>query len=308
MGIKVDDVHVDAALTNFSIGYHPSMFIAEQVLPVLPVAKESDKYYKWDRQSAFQDYEALRADGTEAKVVDFGLTPATYSAEEYALAAKVTDREMDNADSVIQLKKSKTSRLQDLLYLQQEQRVATLLTTAGNYSGNTGTPSVKWDAGSGTIDIEGDIDDAKTAIRRAIGMEPTDIIIPDAVAKVVKKNSTIRELIKYTQNDLLVNGDLPPTMFNLKVHIPGAVTTSSNEGASSPTYSDVWSDNVVLLWKGAEATLDSPHFAKIIRSRNWLTKVWREEKKGSDFIEVSHIQDEVMTSGLSGYLLSDVLT
>lgn len=304
----VSNVHVDQPLTNLSIGYNPAGFVAESVLPVMNVNFESDKYYVWDRQSAFQEYEALRADGTEAKVVEFGLTAEAYLAEEYALATKVTDREVDNADSVLRLRESKARRLQNLLLLQQEKRVAELLTTAGNYDGNTDTPSVKWDASSGTIDIEGDLDDAKEAVRQVIGMEPTDIIIPPSIAKVVKKNSTVRELIKYTQNDLLVNGDLPPTLFNLRVHIPGAISTSSTEGAASVTYGDIWGDNVILIWNGADAAIDSPHFGKIFRARNFLTKAWRDEKRASEFIEVSHVQDEVITSGVSGYLLTNVLT
>lgn len=304
----VHNVHVDQALTNLSSGYHPTGFVAEQVLPVMPVNFESDKYYVWGRQSAFQEYETLRADGTESKVVDFDLEPQAYLAEEYALSTKVTDREVANADSVLRLRESKARRLQNLLLLDQEKRVSELLTTAGNFDGNTDTPSIKWDATSGTITIEEDLDEAKEAVRQAIGAEPTDIIIPAAVAKVMKRNSSIRELIKYTQDNLLVNGDLPPTLFNMRVHIPGAISTDSAEGAASVTYNDVWGDNVVLVWNGAQGALDTPHFGKIFRARPWLVKSWREEKKASEFIEVSVIQDEVLTSGVSGFLLTDVLS
>lgn len=310
--ITVRDVHVDQPLTNLSIGYHPSGLIAEIVAPPMKVNKESDKYYVWDRSSAYRvsatGTMSLRADKTEAREVDFGLSTSTYTAEEYALKILVSDREKGNADSVLRLREAKVRRLQDLLLLEEEIRVATLLTTSGNWdSAHTGTVSVKWDAASAVV-IEKNIDTAKEVVRKAIGVNPTHIIIPSAVAKVVKRDSTIRDLVKYTHADLLVDGDLPPKLFGMTVVIPGATYTSSIEGASSITYSDVWSDNVLLLYVPGEATLDSPTAVKIFRAKEFEVRSWRVEEKRSEAIEVSVIQDEVLTSNISGYLITDVLT
>ena len=310
--VTVKDVHQDAVLTNFALGYHPFGMVAENVIKPMKVLKESDKYYIWDRPSAFRVSSdgtmSLRADKTEAKEVDFGLSTSTYSAEEYALKILISDREKDNADSVLKLRESKLRRLQDLLMLEQEIRVATLLTTAANWdTAHTDTPSVKWDAASGVV-IEKNIDDAKEVVRKAIGVEPNTIIIPAAVAKVMKRDSTIRDLVKYTHSDLLVNGDLPRRLFNMDVVIPGAVYTVSLEGASSITYTDVWSDNVVLLHLPSETTMDSPDSVKIFRSKEWEVRAWREEKLRSEAIEASVIQDEVLASNISGYLYTNVLT
>lgn len=308
--ITVKDVHVDAVLTNFSVGYHPGGMVAEKVTGVMKVKKESDKYYVWDRPSAFKVSSfgtmSLRADGTEAKVIDFGLSTSTYQAEEYALATMVTDRQKENADDVLKLRESKVRRIKDLLMLEQEIRVATLMTTTANWaSGHNAEPNPNWNESSPTI--EKDIDTGKEVVRKAIGFEPNTIIIPAAVAKWVKRDSTIRELIKYTQNDLLVNGDLPPTMFNMRVVIPGAIYTASTEGASSVTYSDVWSDNVVLLYVPPTTDLDSPNGVKIFRAQDTMVRTWREEKKKAEMIEVSVVQDEVITSSLSGYVLTNTL-
>lgn len=311
--ITVRDVHQDAALTNFAIGYHPGQFVAERIAPPVMVNKESDKYYIWDRQSAFQvgpdadGKRSLRPDKTESYEVDFGLSTSTYTAEEYALKILVSDREKKNADSVLKLRDSKRRRLQDLLMLEQELRVASLLTTSANWDTNhTDTPDNKWDVDAATI--EDDIDTAKIAVRQAIGVEPNTIVIPDQVAKAVKKQQDIRELIKYTHSDLLVNGDLPPRLFNLDVIIPGATYTASGEGASSPTYSDVWGEAVVLLYVDPEPVIDSPTAVKIFRAENWNVDTWRVSEKKSEAIEVSVIQDEVLTSNISGYLYTNTLT
>lgn len=311
--ITVRDVHVDQVLTNMSIGYHPHGMVAENIIKPVKVNKESDKYYVWDRPSAFRTHSSdgkfsLRADKTEAKEIDFGLSTATYTAEEYALKILISDREKDNADSVLRLRESKLRRLQDILMLEQELRIAALLTTTGNWdSNNYGAPSVKWDAASSVV-IEKNIDTGKEAVRRAIGMEPNTIIIPAAVAKVMKRDATIRDLVKYTHSDLLVNGDLPQRLFNLNVVIPGAVYNNSKEGNATQTYTDVWGDNVVMLYLPPTSQLDSPDSVKIFRARDWEVRSWRVEEKRSEAIEVSVIQDEVLASNISGYLLNDVLT
>lgn len=308
----VRNVHIDQPLSNFSVGYHPFGMVAEQIVPVVRVKNESDKYYIWDRASAFRTHQAdgnfsLRADKAESKEIDFSFSTSNYVAEEYALHILVSDRERDNADSVLRLRESKVRRLKDLLLLEQELRVATLLTTSGNWdAGNTGTPAVKWDAASAVV-IEKNIDVAKEAVRRAIGVYPNTIVIPAPVAQVMKRDASIRDLIKYTQNSLLVNGDLPPTLFNMKVVIAGSTYTTTTEGSATTTYSDVWSDNVVLLNTTTE-DIDAPTPCKIFRSRDWEVYTWREDKRRSDAIETSVVQDEVMTSNVAGYLLTDVLT
>lgn len=312
MKITVRDVHVDQPLTNFSIGYHPFGMVAERLAKPIKVNKESDKYYVWNRDSAFRvnatGTYSLRPDKAEAKTVDFGLSTSTYTAEEYALKILVSDREKDNADSVLRLRESKLRRLQDLLLLEQELRISTLLTTAANWdASHTSTPAVKWDAASAVV-IEKNLDDAKEVVRKAIGVEPNTLVIPAHIAKVAKRDSTIRDLVKYTHTDLLVNGDLPKRLFNMDVIIPGAVYTTSAEGASSITYSNVWGNNVALLYISPETSLDTPDSVKVFRSRDWEVRSWRVEEKRSEAIEVSVVQDEVLASNISGYLLTSVLT
>ncbi len=315
---KVREVHVDAALSNFAIGYHPTGFVAEQVVPPLTVTKESDVYYVWDRSSAHKVIKSdgsgsLRSSGTRSKTLSYNISTSPYQAEEYALKIRITDRERANQDSAVRLEQSKTSRVKDNLMLDQELRVSTLLTTVANYDvANTVTLSGadQWDdtSGSPTITIEKDIDTGKEAVRKAIGMEPDMVIIPSAVAKVVKRDSDIRELIKYTHKDLLVDGDLPPMLWGMKVVIPKSVFTVSKEGDSTPTFTDVWDDDVVLVWTGAgKPSIDQPTFAKMFRAQNFRVKKWRKEEISSDYIEVSHIQDEVITSDVSAYLIKDVL-
>ena len=84
MSIKVRDVHENAVLTNFALGYHPFGMLAENIIKPVRVNKESDKYYVWDRPSAFRvqadGMMSLRADKTESKEIDFGISTSNNTA------------------------------------------------------------------------------------------------------------------------------------------------------------------------------------------------------------------------------------
>lgn len=306
-------VHVNAALSNFALGYKNGRMIADEISPALKVEKESDKYYVWDRGNIYRLPKTLRADGADSGEVEFALSNTTYQCEEYALKSRTTERQRKNADSVLRLEQSKVRMVQELLMLDREQRVATLLTTQGNWDSSVRTQlsgTDQWNNASFAGDIESDMDTGKEAVRSVIGLEPNHIIIPAAVAKVIKRDPTIRELIKYTQNNLLVNGDLPPTLFNMKVHIPGAINITSEEGAATTTTADVWGKHVVMLWipEGREVVNEDPVCVKTFRARDWRVNQWEEPSKGkSIWYEPSLVEDVVLTSNISGYFIEDAI-
>lgn len=41
------DVHIDTLATSISVGYRNSNYIADQILPIVPVAKQTGKYAKF---------------------------------------------------------------------------------------------------------------------------------------------------------------------------------------------------------------------------------------------------------------------
>lgn len=318
VGTQVRDVHINAPLTNFSQAYRPKGMIAEECFALVPVVHESDIYYTWNKDDAartvgnFTGTGSLRADGAPAKTVDFGFGKATYYAEEYALNTRITDRQRKNADSMLRLEMNKTMKVQDLLMLDQEYRCMTLYTTVANWAAANAITKVgtaQWSDPSFTGSIESDIDTGREAVRLgSLGAaDPNQIIIPARVAKTVKRDSKIRDLVKYTHDTLLVDGDLPPQIWGMKILIPRVARTSSAEGVAG-TYSDVWGTDVVMHYKEDNPGLESLTSGVIFRSRPYQVKQWRDERVDSDFFQPSVIQTEVLTSNVAGYLIKSATT
>lgn len=315
-------VHINVPLTTFSIGYHPDGFIAEQLFPVVPVVHESDYYYVWDQASAFRrqrtdGYDSLVADGAIAKRVDFGATPDIYKAEKFAHTTRITDRQKQNQDPVLRLEISKTRRAQDLCLIDQELRVANIVTAAASYATANKTTlsgTSQWNNASfvsqtsGTFSvIEQNFDNGKEAIRQSTGgKQPNVAVIPAAVAKVMKRDVGVRDSIKYTHADILTNGDLPEMLWGMKVLIPAAVYDNSVE---NETYTpvDIWGKSVILAYVEPNPGLDALTFGSIFRARAWQVRQWRNEEEEATYYEPGVIQAEKAVSFSAAYLIQNAI-
>lgn len=307
--MNVKDLHIDAALTNLSISYAPSGFIADMIAPITTVSKESDKYYVWDRADSFRSFDDKRAPGAVAKTIDFALSTDSYYAEEFALRTRILWREMENADVALKLEQSKTKKLKDALLIGREKRVATLLLATASYASGLSTTysgTSQWNNGSYAGDAIKEIDAAKEAVRLACGMMPNTIIIPAAVVPVLTNLSSFRDHYKYTANDLSGTG-LPAVLRGLRVLVPGVQNTTSNEGASSAAVGDVWGKNIVVAYVDPTDALDSFTLAKTFRKGSNEVRKYDIEAEKATYVENSILEDVKVVSNVAGYLIKAVI-
>ena len=306
---RPSDVHVNAPLTAFALQFKNRAFVAEDVFPVMTVMKESDVYYTFSREE-LRDVDTLRAAGARAKEVEWVPSTATYTAEEYALRKLLPDRIINNADSPVRPRMNTTSKLLKWIQLGQEKRVQAVCQNTANAVA-TVAASPKWNGTSPTI--ERDIDTAKDSVRNNAGVEPNAIILPEDVKDVVKRDSTLRDLIRYVINmgsgnrDLLINGELPPVMFNLAIIVAGATEDTSKIGATS-TIAKIWNDAVPVFYREMAPSLDSVGWGFIMRVQNSLVKSYRDEHRNGEYIEVSMIQAEELVTSNAANLIVDVLS
>lgn len=306
----IASVHINQALTNMSLGYHPMGMIAEQVIGVINVQNETDFYYVWNKGDALRRVDPRRTDGVRANRVDYGYTRDTYSCEEYALEMQITDRVRRNADSALRLELNKTRRVQDTLALEQERRVADLFTTSANYASTNYTTLsgvTQWNNAAFSGSIEQVIDDAKEAVRQGtannIGTQVA--IIPMAVTKVVKRDAKVRDILKYTHADLLVNGELPPKLWNLDIVVPAVTEVTGREifGSDISTGADVWGKHVTITQRPSSPSIDSLAHAYIFRNRDTQVEQWRDEPTSSYWYRIGNIQTEKIVCNTAGYLI-----
>lgn len=318
----VRGVHIRQDLGNLSVGYHPTGFIAEQLFPIFPVAHESDEYWFWDKGQAFNILRSdgngsLRADGTPSKEMAFGATKKSYIAEEYALSTKITDRERANADNSLRLEASRTRRVQDLVLLDYEKRVATIAFTAGNYASankTTNSGATQWNDASFTSiptgsqsAIVAQLLTGRDAVRKSTGGRyPNTIVIPPSVMAVMRNDKGLTELMKYTNSMLPDGRPFGDSLLGMKVLEPAALYQNVSEGEAT-SLSDVWGKSVLLAYVNPNPGIDDLTLGLTFRQRGWQVMSWREDRIKSTFYEPSFVQDEKAITFDCGYLIVNAI-
>jgi hypothetical protein len=290
-------------MSEVVVRYRPSGMIADIIFPRVAVKKESDKYYIWNKGDLLRPVDDVRADGTPARLVDFASTTGSYLCVEHALKAAITQRQRDNADSQLNLETTKVQGIAGLIDIARERRVLALI--AGGTVPTAAAQAV-WDHASATK-IESDIDIAKEKVRAGTGGIPANTIaIPAKVATAMKKSGELRELIKYTQAGLLVNGDLPPVLFGLKVAIGGMVYETAKKGQTQ-AYAQAWDETVLVAYVNPVPSIDSPSFGYSFNAKR-QTRRWRDEEIDADMFEVQDVIVEKLVCVDAGATITNCMT
>lgn len=231
------DVHVNAPLTNISIAWMQNQdeFVSDKVFPTVPVSKQSDRYYKYDRKNWFKAKALERAPSTESAGSGYTVdsTP-TYFAREYAIHKDIDDGIRANADSMLNPDREATEFVTRDLALKREVLWAAKYFVTGVWTGSsTGTdvtPSVLWDA-AGSTPIE-DLRLQLIALKRRTGFRGNKITMGDEVWNVLQDHPDFLDRIKYTQKGIVTVDLLAAVLGVAQVLIAGGVQDTAAEGAT----------------------------------------------------------------------------
>jgi hypothetical protein len=290
-------------------------FMGQALFPEFFVLKESDKYYTYKDRESLRRLDSRRAIGDPSREIDFKPSTETYSCEEYSLSKLLADRLMRNADSPTRLREVALRLIREWIDRDLEADIIKAVTQGGL---DAATPSVKWDAGSGTIDIEGDIDTGKLAIQNNGGGIANTILFNTGVKNAIKTDSTVRNLLRYTVTgfagkELVVNGELPPVLWGLKINVAGAVENTGLIGAAD-SISTMWGNHAIIAQVDSAPSLESKTLGLQFTVRQGgtrgapLVKTFRDERRAGTRYEMSMLKDNKIVATQCGYNLHSVLT
>lgn len=299
---KVNQIHVDKALSQISIKYQNKSFVAMEVFPELMVKNESDKYYVYDRD--FRLPETARANKGKAREHTFQLSTSSYVLEEHALKDYVSDRDANNYD-LASLRADTTEELTDKILLRLEKSVADLFTSTSWSQNVSLTAAQQWSLDTTTSNPIPLMDTAATTVIDNSGYTPNIAVIPHKAMIAAKNHSSVIDRIKYT--NVNITPQMLAGLFDIqKLVVPKAVIDSSAEGVAA-SIGDVWGDNVFVGYRAERPSPLKPSAGYVFRSSTPLVKRWRDEERASEAIEVGMLYQAKVVASLSGYLLKDVL-
>lgn len=325
------DVHVNQPLTNISIAYlqGADKFIADKIFPNLPVDKQSDRYYTYDRGFFNRDEMQVRAPGTETKGGEFTIdnTP-TYFAPVYGFHHDIDDQRRANSDSVLQPDREATELVTIKALIKREklwvsQFFGTGIWTserAGVASGPTGTQFLRWDVINSTP-VE-DIRAGITTVLESTGFEPNVLVLGKRVYDKLIDHAEIVDRVKYNQvigaapgGVARVDNTALATLFGLdKVLVMKAIENTAVEGQTA-AHSFIGGKQALLAYAAPNPGLMVPTAGYTFSWNGYLgagaagqrIKRFRMEHLAADRIEIEMaFQHKLISADLGAFFLNAV--
>lgn len=228
------DVHVNRPLTNISIAYiqKASDMVADKVFPIVPVMKQGDRYFVYDKEYWFRTGAQKRAPGTETAGTGFHVdnTPS-YFADVWGVHQDVDDQTRTNADQPLNLDRDATLFVTQQLLLRRELQFFTQYFKTSTWTGAADfTPTTKWDvAGS---DPMKDVDAKKTEVKSKTGFTPNTLVVADDVFYALRNNAAVLDRIKYTEKGIVTEALLAALFGVEKFLVASAVINTAAQGAA----------------------------------------------------------------------------
>ncbi|KKL25067.1 hypothetical protein LCGC14_2409030 [marine sediment metagenome] len=320
------DVHVDRPLTEISIAFLQSAdtFVADKAYPILPVSKQSDSYFTYDRGMFNRDEAEELAPGTRAAAANYTLSTDTYSAKVWALAKDIADQVRANADSPLSLDREATEFLVVKMLIRKERNFAAnhfvtgkwTTERAGVASGVTGTQFLRWDVASSTP-----IEDVRAAIRAVqvlTGFRPDRIVLGRAVYDALLDHPDIIGRIDrgQTSGPAVAMKDSLAALFELKqILVMDAIYNSAAEGATN-VHAFIGASNALLLYTPASPGLMTPSagytfaWSGLLGAGATGTRMlrFRMDPEHSDLIEIQMSFDQKLIAADLGYFFLDAVS
>ncbi len=268
------DVHFNAPLTNISVAFMQAdrLFVADQVFPNVPVMKQSDRYWTYDR-SFFNRLEMkIRAPGAETSGIGYKVdnTP-NYYCPVYGIHHDIHDQIRANTDNPLNPDRDAAMLLSLQALLRKEVTWASTFFTTGVWttditgvaSGPTANQRLRWnDPASDPI---GDIKLAKRTVAESTALEPNKLTLGRAVYDALTVHPDIVDRIKYggqaasgSGNPAMVNADSLARLFEVeRVLVMNAIQNTAAEGQAA-AHSFIGGKHALLTHSPAAAGLQTP--------------------------------------------------
>jgi hypothetical protein len=232
--------HIDRALTNMSVAYMQDemSFIADRVFPKVPVRKQSDVYFTYNKGDFFRNEARVRGGGTESVGGEYGVEATDpYYCKVHAFHKDVNEQERANQDEPLMADQDAMDFVTQKMLIKRETDWAAKFFVTGVWgteiTGVDATPtsaqSLKFDSDSS--DPIKTVTNQIVAMASQTGYRPNTLVMSPHVFYALKNHADILDRIKYTQKGI-VTSDLLATLFEVeRVFVPWAVVNDANQGA-----------------------------------------------------------------------------
>ena len=263
---EMSSAHIDRALTNISVAYlqDASAFIADKVFPIVPVKRQSDIFYIYNKGDFMRDEAQVRGAATESAGGDYGVEASDpYYCKKHAFHKDVTPEERTNYDEPLNADNDATEFVSQKMLIRREMEWATKYFITGVWGteidGVALAPgageTIQWDLE--TSDPIKAISEASVTMASETGYRPNTLVLSPYAFNALKNHVDILDRIKYTQKGI-VTTDLLATLFEVdNVYVAWSVVNSAVKGATD-SVSFIMGKHALLCYANPRPALRKP--------------------------------------------------
>lgn len=300
------DVVIDPALSNVSIKFSNDTFIADKIFPVVPVSKQTGKYYIYNKANLRIPITG-RAAGSPSNEVSFGLSTDSFSCEDHALKDFVADEIQDQAEAALNPLVDTTEMITEQLMLDRESALATILSSTGTMTQNTTLSGTSQWSDYSNSDPIGDVRTARQTVHGSTFKKANTLILGKQVFDQLAEHPQILERVKYSQLGVLTE-ELLARIFQVEKVLVGEAGSNTAVEGQTDSLSYVWGKHAVVAFINPRVGLKSVTLGYTFTYGTRQVKRWRDEDREGTYVRVgkdNYVHKVV--SALCGYLIKNAV-
>lgn len=306
------NTYVSPLLTQISLAYRNEDYIAEKILPVVPVIKDTAQIATYGMDN-LRIEASLRAQWSGANEVNHSLTLGShYVLKDHALKEFVTKEEMDNADKPVQPQIDATENLTDRISVIKEKELADAMANTAIITQNvTLSGTDQWSDFTNSDPFD-DIKTAMETVRTGSGMLPNTFVMSYAVMMTLMIHP---DVIARLPNVQVVTSDSVMTALklafpNIKNIFVGSAQYNSWVEGGTDTLADIWGKHFWVGYVSDKPRLKSRSFGFTYQApgQNRQVKVlaYDEDKEGR-YVRINDKYDQKLVDNKCFYLIKNAI-
>lgn len=301
---------VDPIYSSISLTYKNDSYIADQVLPRVKVGRSAFKYRKYDKGQYLTLVDTLVGRKGVPNQIELGYTESESSVISRALDQVVPLEDITDAPEGYDPQKKAVEFLTEMILLDRECRVASLVFNEGSYAAGckttlTGTAQFSDTANSHPISV------IKTALDTC-WMRPNLMVLGREVFSALSTHpSIVQALYPNSGGNGIVSPQQLANLFDVERVLIGNTWVNSAKRGATPVLQRAWGKHIALLYINPSATTnDMPTFGVTAELGSRFSGMIAQPEVGyggSNLIRVGERVKELIIANDLGYFIKNAI-
>jgi hypothetical protein len=299
----------DPVLIAIAIGYRNPSYIADLVLPRVPVGRQEYKYWLYPVEETFAAPDSAVGRRSAPNEIDLTATETSSLTKDYGLDDPIPQTDIDNAPANYSPVDRAVRQLTDYILLGREKRVADLVFNAANYPAGHKITLAGGDqfshADSDPIEVISEALDAPL-------IRPNTITMGQSVWSKLSRHPKIVKAIHGNEGDTgIVRRQAVAELFEVQAIHVGQHRLNTAKKGQAANLQRVWGKHISLTYIDPNA--DTNGGVTFGLTAQWGTRLSGQERdskiglRGGVRVRVGESVDERIVAPMAGYLIENAV-